>query len=72
MLSIENDLLAVVTTFLTTAIVVMVIDTVLDIDDPFGGEWAISPAQFLGVADTLNVVDDTIAEVPAEAEAGTS
>jgi hypothetical protein len=72
MLSIENDLLAIVTTFLTTVIVVMVLDTVSDIDNPFGGEFAITPTQFIAVGETLSAPDEAISAVGSEAEAVTT
>ena len=45
MLGFSNDFLAVATTLLTTGLVVVVLDTVLDIDNPFGGRWSIAPAR---------------------------
>jgi hypothetical protein len=46
MLAIANDFLAIVMTAATTAIVVLVIDAVQDMDNPFGGQWNISAVPF--------------------------
>jgi hypothetical protein len=61
MLSFTNDFLAVATTLLTTSLVVLVIDTVRDIDNPFGGDWSIDPFSFLQTKDKLAEIDEAVA-----------
>lgn len=46
MLGIGNDFLAVVVTASSTAIVFLAIEVVEDLDDPFGGQWALSSEPF--------------------------
>ena len=46
-LSISNDIIAIVVTIATTAIVFLAIEVMEDLDDPFGGQWALSPGPFL-------------------------
>ena len=46
-LSISSDTVAVIVTVATTAIALLVIEVVEDLDDPFGGQWALSPGAFL-------------------------
>jgi hypothetical protein len=58
MLGFSNDFLAVATTLLTTGLVVVVLDTVLDIDNPFGGQWSIAPSRFQEVKEKLSRIDD--------------
>ena len=60
MLGFSNDFLAIATTLLTTGLVVVVLDTVLDIDNPFGGQWSIAPSRFLDVAGKLTDIDDAL------------
>ena len=57
MLGFSNDFLAVATTLLTTGLVVVVLDTVLDIDNPFGGQWSIAPSRFQDVKGKLAEID---------------
>ena len=61
MLGIDNDFLAVTTTVLTTTIVVLVIDAVADMDDPFGGQWGVTPAAFEAVPQGLATIDAVVA-----------
>ena len=46
MLAFRNDFLAIAATLLTTGLVVLVIDAVVDIDNPFGGQWSIATSRF--------------------------
>lgn len=46
LLYIENDIIAIIVTALTTTIVVLVIEVINDLDDPFTGIWAIHPTPF--------------------------
>lgn len=57
MLGFSNDFLAIATTLLTTGLVVVVLDTVLDIDNPFGGQWSIAPSRFEDVSGKLAEID---------------
>jgi hypothetical protein len=50
--------LAIATTLLTTGLVVVVLDTVLDIDNPFGGQWSIAPSRFQDVTERLTEIAD--------------
>ena len=43
---IVSDIVAVVVTVATTAIVFLVIEVIEDLDDPFGGQWALTPDPF--------------------------
>jgi hypothetical protein len=56
MLAFRNDFLAVAATLLTTGLVVLVIDTVLDIDNPFGGQWSIAPTRFQELTERLSEI----------------
>lgn len=60
-LAIENDFLAWTCTLLTTAIVVLVIDTVTDMDHPFYGQWQISAESFRQVPIALTRIDTVLA-----------
>jgi hypothetical protein len=60
MLGFSNDFLAIATTLLTTGLVVVVLDTVLDIDNPFGGQWFIAPSRFQEVSGKLTEIDDAL------------
>ena len=60
MLGFSNDFLAIATTLLTTGLVVVVLDTVLDIDNPFGGQWSIAPSRFQEVSGKLTEIDDAL------------
>lgn len=53
-LSIDNDLVAIVITVATTAIVLLVIEVVEDLDNPFGGQWALSSASFLNLPERID------------------
>ena len=53
-LAIANDMVAVVLTVATTAIVFLVIEVVEDLDDPFGGQWAVSPDSFERLPEQLD------------------
>jgi hypothetical protein len=57
MLGFSNSFLAIATTLLTTGLVVVVLDTVLDIDNPFGGQWSIAPSRFQDVKGKLTEID---------------
>jgi subtilisin family serine protease len=57
MLGFSNDFLAIAATLLTTGLVVLVIDTVLDIDNPFGGQWSIAPSRFQDLRGRLTEID---------------
>jgi len=46
MLAIENTLLSIGVTAIVSAIVFLTIEVVEDLDDPFGGHWALSPRAF--------------------------
>lgn len=56
LLSVSNDFLAVAVTMATTAVVFLAIEVVEDLDDPFGGQWALSPAAFEGLARRVTAV----------------
>jgi hypothetical protein len=60
MLGFSNDFLAIATTLLTTGLVVVVADTVLDIDNPFGGQWSIAPTRFQDVTAKLSEIDEAL------------
>jgi hypothetical protein len=45
-LSISSDLIAILVTVATTSIVLLAIEVVEDLDNPFGGQWSLSPATF--------------------------
>ena len=60
MLGFSNDFLAIATTLLTTGLVVVVLDTVLDIDNPFGGQWSIAPSRFQDVSERLAEIADAL------------
>jgi Protein of unknown function (DUF4239) len=60
MLAFRNDFLAVAATLLTTGLVVLVIDTVLDIDNPFGGQWTIAPTRFRDITRRLAEIDQAL------------
>ncbi len=49
MVGIRNDFLRFAITILPVVIVVLVDDIIADIDNPFGGQWAIEPRAFLDV-----------------------
>jgi len=56
-LSISNDIIAIVVTIATTAIVFLAIEVVEDLDDLFGGQWALSPEPFLQLPDQIDVLN---------------
>lgn len=60
MLGFSSNFLAIATTLLTTGLVVVVLDTVLDIDNPFGGQWSIAPSRFQEVSGKLAEIDDAL------------
>lgn len=60
MLSFRSDFLAICTTLFTTALAVFVIDTVLDIDNPFDGDWSIDSNRFSAIKDKLAEIDQCI------------
>jgi len=66
MLAFRNDFLAVAATLLTTGLVVLVIDTVLDIDNPFGGQWTIAPTRFQDITRHLEEVDGALKRVDSD------
>ena len=55
-LSISNDTIAIVVTLATTAVVFLVIEAVEDLDDPFGGHWALSPESFLRLPEQVDAL----------------
>ena len=55
-LAISNDLVAIVVTVATTAIVLLVIEVVEDLDDPFGGQWALKPETFLDIPEQVDAL----------------
>ena len=63
MLGIHNTFLSVSITVLPVVIVVMVDDIIADIDNPFGGQWAIEPHAFLEVPQHI----DNLRRAEAEA-----
>jgi hypothetical protein len=57
-LSITNDTVAIVVTVATTAIALLAIEVVEDLDDPFGGQWALSPASFVRLPGQIDALGD--------------
>jgi len=55
-LSISNDIIAVVVSIATTAVVFLAIEVVEDLDDPFGGQWALSPGPFLHLQEQIDAL----------------
>lgn len=53
MLAMENDFLLVTVTAATTAIVFLTIEVIEDLDDPFGGQWSLSPDQYVAISPML-------------------
>lgn len=62
MLGIRNDFLRVALTVLPIVIVVLVDDIITDIDNPFGGQWAIEPNAYLQVPQRIEALARTEAE----------
>jgi len=60
MLAFRNDFLAIAATLLTTGLVVLVIDAVLDIDNPFGGQWTIAPTRFQDIVRRMDEIDHAL------------
>ena len=60
MLAFRNDFLAIAATLLTTGLVVLVIDAVVDIDNPFGGQWTIAPTRFQEITRRLDEIDQAL------------
>lgn len=61
MLAIDNDFLAVAVTVATTAVVFLTIEVVEDLDDPFGGQWALTPEPFVQLPDRLASISEPAA-----------
>jgi hypothetical protein len=69
-LSISSDAVAVIVTVATTAIALLVIEVVEDLDDPFGGQGALSAAAFLLLPERVNSLASAIEmtrECPSQA-----
>lgn len=56
LLSISNDIIAIAVTSATTAVAFLVIEAVEDLDNPFGGHWALSPRSFQGLPDQIDAL----------------
>ena len=59
-LSIANDTVAAAVTVATTAIALLIIEVVEDMDDPFGGQWALSPESFLLLPERVDALTTAI------------
>ena len=56
LLSISNDIIAISVTLATTAVAFLVIEAVEDLDNPFGGYWALSPKSFLHLPEQIDAL----------------
>jgi hypothetical protein len=56
LLGIGNDIIAVVVTIATTAVVFLVVEVVEDLDDPFGGHWSMSPKSFARLPEQVDAL----------------
>ena len=68
-LGIQNNFLAWTSTLLTTAIIVLVIDTVADMDNPFYGQWQISTEPYQDVPAALARIDAVLARATTRSTA---